>query len=279
MARPSLLPPRDIPVSTEPPFGPPLDVRRTAAELPGDSETGHPLPRRGRSSRAGLEILRDVGGGGSLCGNAQASMELRSGGGGVLISAESAEGRGPSGPSPTSKERAGGPEPLRCQAETVGPTRSRNEGRPRGLALARCTALGHPPLTSREACGLMERSGVGGEADGPVSVAPQPRWRQGGLGGVSLLPTPGGRCPAPPSSQSVSPRAPPLTLGCRSGYPPCRPSTSRVHRDPPSHTQLLASATSALSPLSIPAPTPNLQQCPRLPSTHPSLKTNHHLWA
>lgn len=208
LARPSLLPPRDIPVSTEPPFGPPLDVRRTAAELPGDSETGHPLPRRGHSSTAGLEILRDVGGGGSLCGNAQASMELRGGGGGVLISAESAEGRGPSGPSPTSKERAGGPEPLRCQAETVGPTRSRNEGRPRGLALARCTALGHPPLTSREACGLMGRSGVGGEADGPVSVAPQPRWRQGGLGGV----------PCSPPQEDTALLHPPLSQ-CRPGHP------------------------------------------------------------
>ena len=106
--------------------------------------------------------------------------------------------------------RGRGPEPLRCQAETAGPTRSRNGGRPRVLALAGCRALGH---RSREACGLMAGrwwgpSGVGGEADGRVSVAPQPRRRQGGLGGVPLLPAPEDTAlPHPPVGQ------------CRPGHP------------------------------------------------------------
>lgn len=111
--------------------------------------------------------------------------------------------------------------------------------------------------------------------DGPVSVAPpQPRWRQGRPGWGLPAPHPsGGRCPAPPSSSVSVAQGTPLTLGCRSGHLSCRPSTSRVHRDP-CHTQLLASATSApvLSPS---RPPPRTFSSVLGSPTHPSLKTNH----
>lgn len=74
--------------------------------------------------------------------------------------------------------RGGGrPEPLRCQAETAGPTRSRNGGRPRVRALAGCRALGHPPLTSR---GLRPHGGRRGLVGRPMDGSPLPLSPGGG---------------------------------------------------------------------------------------------------
>ena len=67
-------------------------------------------------------------------------------------------------------------------------------------------------------------SGVGGEADGRVSVAPQPRRRQGGLGGVPLLPAPEDTAlPHPPVGQ------------CRPGHPlsPSAAGGATLPVDPP----------------------------------------------
>lgn len=76
------------------------------------------------------------------------------------------------------RPRTGGrPEPLRCQAETAGPTRSRNGGRPRVRALAGCRALGHPPLTSR---GLRPHGGRRGLVGRPMDGSPLPLSPGGG---------------------------------------------------------------------------------------------------
>lgn len=80
-------------------------------------------------------------------------------------------------------------------------------------------------------------------------------------------PRPGGHCPAPPSCRSVSPGAPPSHL-CS---PPCGPSTSLLHRDPPSHTQLPDfTRASVLSPLSILPPTPETSTASSAPLDTPA---------
>lgn len=87
---------------------------------------------------------------------------------------------------------------------------------------------------------------------------------------------PGGHCPAPPSCRSVSPRAPHLASAPLPVGPPPLCSTVTPQATPSSLTSP-EPQRSVLSP-SCPPP-PKLHQCPRLPSTHPPLKTNRHLWA
>lgn len=112
-------------MSTEPPFGPPWTSVGPQRNSPG-TRAGHP-PKAGPLIKGG-EGWRFCGmlGVGESCGNAQASMELRSGGGGSLSPQKALRAEGRAAQVRRPRERAGGPEPLRCQAETVGPTRSRN---------------------------------------------------------------------------------------------------------------------------------------------------------
>lgn len=273
MPRPSILPSRDIPVSTGPPFGLLLDVRGTAAELPWDSETGHPPPRRGHPSTAGLGILRDVGGGGSLCGNGQASVELCGGGGGVLISAGSSEDQAVQVRRPRKGEAAWSLSGARRRLwAPPAPGMEKAKGAGAG------GLQGPRPFSSDQRRGLRPHGGVRGwgEAAGPVSVALQPKRRQGGLGGVPLLPAPEDTAPPHPPAGQCHPGHRPLTSAPLPVDPPPLCSTVTPQATPSSLTSPEPQC-SVLSPSCLPPP--KLQQRPRLPSTHPPLKTNRHLWA